>query len=333
MRIPRAGSLLVFACLACLIYGSVNLFHTHSRFLELFDLPRMLLLTAGLSFFTASFAVEARLLKTLALGVVAITLLASTVSFSRIWQLPASGVGNLSVLNINLLAENSSYEEFAALVDKEQPDILVVFGFNLKSSQVWDKQMRAISYSARVSVPRDNGFGMGIFSKNNHPPRCFEPVSAGSYQTPLFWVECRDYLIIAAHPLPPLSEENAELTQRYLEKVAEITNTSEKPVIVAGMFYTPYWSPRFLPLTMAKLKPANYKLGEWVWPGNDVGEKILQQNDILVRGFTIHHFRTLRTVGSNSFPVKAELSSPGFTSASASTPLTLPLIQEERKGE
>ncbi|MEN3953191.1 endonuclease/exonuclease/phosphatase family protein [Iodidimonas sp. SYSU 1G8] len=205
----------------------------------------------------------------------------------------------VSLISANLLSSNNDHQAVRAMIQREAPDIFVA----LEADHEWTDALRFADaqYPHQLSYPRLDNFGMAVLSKRPFQGRVIR-VDPGS--VPLFHLDFGSFVLIAAHPPPPLGRQGADSQKRYLREILYLAEATSKPMIIAGDLNTTLWADTMKPLISAGFSPANRTGMAWTWP---TGFRPLgiQIDHILVRGAKSDRFRTLPYIGSDHFPIAA----------------------------
>ncbi|WP_340678509.1 endonuclease/exonuclease/phosphatase family protein [Paraglaciecola sp.] len=223
---------------------------------------------------------------------------------------------SIKVMNANVLMTNRHAHKLIALVNKEQPHILVT----LESNQWWQDALVPLhdSYPYRVDYPLENLYGMHLFSrlpltdisiaerveKGVPSIHCIVTLESGEQVTCHF-----------LHPAPPSPTENTEATERDIEllglakEIANNKDSSQRSVLVSGDLNDVAWSPttraflRVSGLQDPRLGRGAYNTfhAQYVfarWPL----DHIFHSDD-----FELVSLKRLSKIGSDHFPLLTEL--------------------------
>jgi len=155
---------------------------------------------------------------------------------------------SLRILTANVWQPNRRAEDFLKIVTGANPDVVVV----LEADEWWERELAVLEkegYRERLSCPRDNLYGMLLFSRlllvdtavaflvEERVPSMHATVVLRSGK------EVRTHWL---HPSPPSPTENPESTQRDAELVMVGKRVKEHqgtlPVVVAGDLNDVAWS-------------------------------------------------------------------------------------------
>jgi len=152
---------------------------------------------------------------------------------------------NITLLVANVYQDNRESKKYLDLIDKCDPDVVLMVETNLW----WQQQMDVIGerYPHQLKMPLENTYGMIFYSKLE--------LRNGSINflveddIPSIKVEAKlkagDWLrLYCLHPEPPVPQENPRSTERDKEilMVAKMAKECELPVIVMGDLNDVAWS-------------------------------------------------------------------------------------------
>ncbi len=185
-----------------------------------------------------------------AIGGSALLQAARILPFTPLWprrdsELVPRGGRSFGLLVSNVLMTNRDAESFLALVDRLEPDLLLV----IEADDEWRQAIESLAarYPHRIEQPQDDTYGMLFYSRF--------PIVAGEVR---FLVEesvpsihCTvavpgsgEVRFHGLHPRPPVPHEATETTERDAELllVAQLARAESGPVIVAGDLNDVAWS-------------------------------------------------------------------------------------------
>lgn len=212
---------------------------------------------------------------------------------------------SVSILLANVHTFNTEYSRFIEQVEREDADIVAA----LEVNQPWIKKLEAIEalYPYKFKQPADDNFGFAIYSKI---PFDGETIDIGQlYQLPVFIGDFGSFTLKALHPIPPLSQSDAQENAFYITKAVTDNNRNNLPLVIVGDFNATLWSDSIKPLIKNKLAPAHFWGLAWTWPAGFFPLAI-QLDHIFVRNATVRSFVTLEDIGSDHYPVKSVIEIP-----------------------
>lgn len=153
---------------------------------------------------------------------------------------PSSLDGALSIASANVLTSNPDAGPLLAWIEDRQPDVVVL----VEVDRAWLERLAPLreSHPHVVEVPRSDNFGVAVFSRV--PFDAPEVVSWSAHGLPSLTVPLVDGpLLVATHPVPPVSSGAAADRDAHLAALAALLATED--VVVAGDLNVTPWSPHF----------------------------------------------------------------------------------------
>ncbi len=148
-----------------------------------------------------------------------------------------------SLLSANVLMENRDVEAFVEIVERTEPDLLLI----IEPNQWWLEQLQPLHdrYPHRIEQPQENHYGMALYSR--FPLRDHEILYLETENVPAIVADVAlptgDLITFyGEHPRPPLPENSVTAADKELIRVAERIRAAQQPVIVAGDFNDVPWS-------------------------------------------------------------------------------------------
>lgn len=308
----------------------------HIRFSGLITAAGVLACLATVLGFTGTFwwvfelAVHFRVQYALALGVCAIVL-----SWMRRWRwatvfgafalinaatvAPAFWSDSLTVptahktsptmraLLANVNVDNRDHERIRQTIVKFDPDFVVL----LETTPWLLDQLRDLNerYPHRTTEPRDDPFGIAIFSRlpfsstriirlsTDGPPVITAVVAAE-----------HPFTLVGVHPWPPISTDLAQGRNDQLHELAHLAHRIPTPLLVLGDLNTSPWSPWFNRLLIESNLHDSLR-GRGIQPSWPVGQPLLWTPlDHVLFSDGIHMLRREvgPAIGSDHYPVVVE---------------------------
>ncbi len=245
------NALLWVLALSVLVVTALPLTNSVTWWVRMWDFPRVhiaivaLVVLIGCLPFTVSFKLPMIVLMAAAMcyqsvQVFPYTPLAKTEV--ELVEVPAS-VRPVSMMSANVLMENTRYADLARIIDREDPDILLL----METDQVWhDALGNVLDRYATVKMHiADDHYGL-IFATR------LDPVSVD-----LLWPDADDtpalkavlrardgteFNFIGLHPRPPVPGNDTAVRDKQIKNAALMTSSSERPTICMGDFNDVAWS-------------------------------------------------------------------------------------------
>ncbi len=213
-----------------------------------------------------------------------------------------------SVLSFNVLQENRDYPATIAMLEREDPDILLL----LETDQAWLDALEPTlsTYPSRLSRPLDNKYGMALASR--FPMRDGMIQDLAEPDTPSVYATLDatpSFRLIGLHPRPPRPEQDTDERDAELVIAARHAAAQSIPVLAIGDFNDVAWSDTssLFKRLGALLDPrigrgpfATYPADKtWLgWPLDHV---------FVTEEFLLQEIRVLKNVGSDHRPIVARL--------------------------
>jgi len=147
------------------------------------------------------------------------------------------------LMTVNVLTVNTNHDGFAAVLAKEQPDVVALQELN----QVWVDTLREMAegYPHHVFDPRSDNFGIGLVSQ--YPLESVEFVDlfgVNAIRAEMV-VDGQRLTILNVHTLPPASPSYAAIRNQQLDRIEGLVQNVESPLVVLGDLNATMWSPYF----------------------------------------------------------------------------------------
>lgn len=215
--------------------------------------------------------------------------------------LAANQPGGFSIVSANVLTSNKEYALVLEMAKNQDADLMV---FN-EVDPVWIKKLKPLEdiYPHYHTHPRTDNFGLAAYSKE---PFRAEVKLLGNARLPALVIEYEDFVVIAAHPLPPASTRNMKENMSYLSGISDLIEDAEKPVIIAGDMNATLWSGAINPLIESGFSRINSIGLAYTWPVNNF-LWMLQIDHFFGRNIQAGDFKVLPSVGSDHYPIRADI--------------------------
>lgn len=219
---------------------------------------------------------------------------------------------SLKVLVSNVLTPNRQAHKLRTLVEREQPDVLVV----VETDDWWEQQLSSLEqdYPWVVRCPQDNLYGMHVYSRveiSDPKIQFLVDKNIPSIHVLLKTADGVEISLHCLHPMPPSPTENDESADRDAELVLVGKSVAKRdiPVIVTGDMNDVAWSKSTrLFLRLSGLMDPRRGRGMFAtfhasypclrWPLDHVFHS---------REFVLKGLRRLPSIGSDHFPFFVEL--------------------------
>lgn len=191
----------------------------------------------------------------------------------------------ITFLHANVAADNGDIESVAETIGAAQADVIGVCELTPALSDILRQKLKDYQFS--VTSPRDDNFGIGLFSKHPLENTTVDSVKKGmppTIKTDLV-SDVGRMRFIYTHPYPPLLPEMGALRDYQLEKLSKEARELTYPVVLAGDFNTTCWAPAFPRiLEVGGFKDPQTEFGlQPSWPSGLV-PSMLSLDHVLYRG-------------------------------------------------
>lgn len=252
MRVRNVASVIAVALLALLVVAVlVSLLDTNRGSVRMLDMLRepSIYLAAGLAIVGIVLARDRRWLvlglATLVIGINLFRLWPYTVLATPQVPLPdnVDGMSCASVLSFNVLQDNARHADTAALIERVDPDILLLMETDRRWVEALEPQLAGYGY--RLERPLDNTYGM-VFATRLEVDRAAMPIDDEA-QTPTLYATLRmgdgaRFEVIGLHPRPPLPGESTATRDKNIARAGALTPDGLSNVLAIGDFNDVPWS-------------------------------------------------------------------------------------------
>lgn len=231
---------------------------------------------------------------------------------------PAGGHERLRILTANVLLTNSQLDPFLQLVERVNPDVLVIVEY----TPAWDKQREKWSpeFPHSERHPRKHGFGIAVFSKkpllNVSAESLLSNVDAPQISFDVVLdrtsvnLDRKSVNITAVHAVSPLSQFRFFARNDQLAALALKLKERSHTKVVVGDFNSTTWSPylrQFLRET--GLRDSRQGTGLWpTWPQFCWPLMIPIDHAFVSDDVHVHRRWVESDIGSDHFPIVVDIS-------------------------
>ena len=156
---------------------------------------------------------------------------------------PPRPADQVSMLSVNVLMENDRYDDLTAIIDREDPDVLLL----METDQAWDDALRD-SLDRYPTIKRhiaDDHYGL-IFATRLATTRVelLWPLDdiTPTVRAVLTAPNGVTFNFIGLHPRPPVPGNTTEVRDKQIKDAALMTQSTERPTVVMGDFNDVAWS-------------------------------------------------------------------------------------------
>jgi len=150
---------------------------------------------------------------------------------------------SITILQANVLTSNRNTDILLKLVDKINPDIIVLLEINRR----WLTDLASLKkkYPVYATHPREDNFGAAIFCKDKNAVATIEflndpdmlPLSKA-----IIFKDGKNLTVFGAHPLAPLSPYLWKWRNEYTLELAEKMSNETGPIILTGDLNNTPWT-------------------------------------------------------------------------------------------
>jgi len=219
------------------------------------------------------------------------------------------------LMQVNVFTHNAQRAPLLALLEAEDPDILVLQECN----QSWLKDLAPFTkrYPHRFELPRGDNFGIAMYTRLAN--QGIEPLVAGSGGLPSLSSELKignqPLHIITTHPVPPTSRRMRQARDQQMHDIAlacqnrKRSLSGESEMILCGDFNNTPWTKSSRAIeTATKLRNAMRDVGgNGTWSKNPL-LRIPIDHALVSRGIQVHRRERGPDIGSDHYPVTWDFS-------------------------
>ena len=215
----------------------------------------------------------------------------------------------LKLLQANVLSTNTEFDRLFALLDSEQPDLIVL----QEVSHAWAAELKRLAglYPHQVVEARDGSFGIAVLAK--HPLSAAATVASEplGFPTIVATLETRGrrLQLVATHPMIPLGAHNFGARNTQLATVGDLLRRLGGARVLVGDLNTSMWDLNYRFLE-ARTGLRNVRHGFGVAPTWPVflPFAMIPIDHVLVSGDVgVRDVRTGPRIGSDHLPLIATL--------------------------
>jgi endonuclease/exonuclease/phosphatase (EEP) superfamily protein YafD len=159
--------------------------------------------------------------------------------------MPLEHLRSYRVILMNVNTQSGDPRRVASAIEGLNPDVIVLEEVNHSWMNSLSEPLRR--YPHRCAVPREDNFGIALYSK--HPLQRGESLQVSEADVPSITADVvlPDGLVtfVATHPLPPAGAERSRLRNDQLAAVARLAKTASFPVVLIGDLNVTPWSSHF----------------------------------------------------------------------------------------
>ncbi len=151
----------------------------------------------------------------------------------------------IRIVSLNVHTSNTEYDRVLRHLLARDPDVAFLMEINAE----WAARLQPLihRYPHTLILPREDNFGLALLTRL--PVDSLAELELGAAGVPSAVLRGANLSIIATHPLPPASRENAELRDEQLADLATAAREIRGPLVVIGDLNATPWSAPFRRLT------------------------------------------------------------------------------------
>lgn len=225
-----------------------------------------------------------------------------------------AGSETFSLMISNVYMKNEEYNRLLDQVEQSDPDILII----LEPDTVWQQQMAPLrnQYAYQMEYPLGNTYGMFVYSKfplKNSEWLFLNKDDVPCLRTQLSLPNQQSFILYAVHPVPPIPDEypdNVGEKEVALKKIGNQLDSINLPVLIAGDYNDVSWSKTSM-LFEEEGEVNNVRLGRGLYNSFNANSNIFRwplDHIFVTEGFGLKELKRLPDIGSDHFPIYAELS-------------------------
>lgn len=147
------------------------------------------------------------------------------------------------LLSINVLMENKRHDDLIAIVEREDPDVLLL----METDETWNSALSEILSRYPTVKSHIAGDHYGLIFATRLPASRVELLWPVADDTPavraiLTSPSGANFNFIGLHPRPPVPGNTTTVRDKQIKNAALMTQSSERPTIVMGDFNDVAWS-------------------------------------------------------------------------------------------
>lgn len=233
------------------------------------------------------------------------------------WAPPKATVSGpaFKLMNLNVLVSNKRYSQTIDLIRQQKPDIIALEEIN----QAWVTGLAPVlrEYPHQKSVPLENAFGIGLYSKfplSDVQVRTFGEPYRGIYfpsiVAKVHVSKSQVFTVVATHPLPPTA--GFQVRNSQLADIGAQRTSFGENLVITGDLNTSPWSPYFVKL-IQKTGLQDSQLGFGIqpsWPAYSPLIKTPIDHILVSEQFAVLNRELGPDVGSDHLPVFVVLGLP-----------------------
>ena len=156
-----------------------------------------------------------------------------------------TGGRDLKLLNANVHSTSAAYDKLFALIEREQPDVVVL----QETTAAWAEQLEGLAaqYPYRVVEAREGNFGIALLSKHHFAAEATVGSDPLGFPTIVATIDVGGQALelVATHPMIPLGRRNFDDRNLQLVSVAGLLRRTTGPRVLVGDLNTSLWDVNY----------------------------------------------------------------------------------------
>jgi endonuclease/exonuclease/phosphatase (EEP) superfamily protein YafD len=216
--------------------------------------------------------------------------------------------GSLRLLVVNVEIGNRRFDALQRLVEQTKPDVVGIVELTPALAERLRRSLPA--YRWRLLAPREDAYGIGVFSRVPLPAASIErfPADAGPPTVVVRVRVAHERVTVVVTHVRSLFAGSIHVHQ--LDALAQARPRLGDRVVLCGDFNTPPWSGPFRRLEADARLTDLYGHGAWSgysWPTWNPLLRIPLDNCLVSDGLVVTNHRNGADIGSDHFPLLVEL--------------------------
>jgi|GEM_PF-877033 len=273
---------------------------------------------------------------------------AALIALHLAWSLPGAVVAaplarepqrapSLRVATANLLASNTSTDATVRALAEAQLDLLVVEELTPGWAAALDASALGDDLTTRFVVPRDDCFGIGIYTRHPLLTRATIDLEGVPLLHATLELHGRPLTVFAVHTLPPRTMAYARIWDRQMARLAQLVAQERGAVVVLGDLNATAQARNYQRLVAGRLRGAHEDRGRGLattWPNGTFPAPPIRLDHVLVSPeLAVRSVRELLANGSDHAPVVADIALLRGRAALPSEPLRTQVERTQHIGD
>ena len=223
----------------------------------------------------------------------------------------AGPASTLSLLLVNIKAENRQFEKLRAYIRESDPDIIALEEFN----ELWHNELSPVlkDYPYTIHEFREDNFGIGLYSRlpvENLKIKRFSDVPSISGD---LTVNGRPLTVLVTHPIPPVRPSAFRYRNRHFANMAAARGEYHDNLVLIGDLNSSSWSYFFQKLAADMgLRDSREGFGlQFSWPTMTALLLTTIDHALVSDNIVVNERRIGKDIGSDHFPVYLEIGVSG----------------------